>query len=72
MQFPDCTGLDTQTLALMSAACDDACKVLEITGRDPRMRPLVEAIVTAARAAERDAKKLRECGVSACSDSGRT
>jgi hypothetical protein len=72
MPFRQHTDLDAKMLDVMASAYDDACRLLEITGNDPRSSALAIAIATAARAGERDPKKLRECGVSACSRSNQT
>jgi hypothetical protein len=68
MPFRQHTDIAPQTLDLMTAAYDDVCKLLEIQSTDPRSSALAIAIATAARAGERDPKKLRECGISACSN----
>jgi hypothetical protein len=71
MPFRQHVDLDPGTLDLMAAAYDDVCKLLEIQSADPRSSALAIAIATAARAGERDPKKLRECGISACSNTQR-
>jgi hypothetical protein len=68
MPFRQHTDLDPGILDVMAQVYDDVCKLLEIQSIDPRSSALATAIATAARAGERDPKKLQECGISACSN----
>jgi hypothetical protein len=72
MPFRKYTGFDAKTLDIMTAAYDDACKILSINGDDPRSSALAIAIVTAANAGERNHARLVEAGVVACSRSEQT
>jgi hypothetical protein len=72
MPFRQFTDLDSTALNVMQAAYDEACRILDIKSGDARSSALAVAIATAARSGERDAKKLRECGVSACSNPKQT
>jgi hypothetical protein len=72
MPFRHYTDLDAATLDVMQAAYDDACRILDIKSGDVRSSALAVAIATAVRSGERDPKKLRECGVSACSNPKQT
>jgi hypothetical protein len=72
MPFRHHTDLDKEALDIMAMAYDDACRILGITGDDPRSSSLAIAIATAARAGERDRARLVECGIGACSNSKQT
>jgi hypothetical protein len=72
MPFRQHTDLEPIALHVMKQAYDDACRILDIKPDDPRSSALAMAIATAARSGERDPQKLRECGVSACSNPKQT